>query len=142
MRAIGEWDKDELMLKNWLLYLCSFCKVIVNQLGYPSLLGIFIVSSVSLFLCLNVSPLYLSIFLFLPSISLSFNFSHLSLYIFPLSLLSIILCLSSISLSQSLSIHLAPPPPLSFKIIKSLLQVRFPALDPSLATPHLYSRQI
>ncbi len=58
-------------------------KSINNQLGYPALLGIFIVSSVSLFHP-YISALYLSIFVFLQFISLSldplsFYFSHLSL---------------------------------------------------------------
>ncbi len=85
-------------------------------------------------LYLSISPIYLSIFLFLPSISLSFYFSHLSLS-------SIFLFLPSVSLSlPSISISPPPPPPLSFQIRNSLLKVQFPALDPSLATTHLYSR--
>ena len=54
-----------------------------NQLGYPALLGISIVSSVSLFLCLYAYPLS----------PLSFYFSHLSLYL-SLSLLPLHLSLS------------------------------------------------
>ena len=93
------------------------------QLGYPALLGIFIVSSV---------------FLFLPSISMSLPSISLSLYFSNLSLPSIIY-FSDLSLS-SISVSLFPPPPFSFQIRNSLLQVQFPVLDPSLATTHLYNR--
>ena len=83
-----------------LQYIKERMNFILYQLGYPASLGIFIVCSVSLFLCLYVSPLYLSIFQFRPSISLS--------------LPSIFQFLSSISLSlPSISVSLPPPLPLS-----------------------------
>ena len=97
------------------------------QLGYPAQLGNFIVSSVSLF-CPSISMSLLSI-------SLSLYFPNLSFYLYPLSLYFAHLSLSSISVSLS-------PPPLSFQIRNSLLQVGFPALDPSLATTHLHSRYL
>ena len=82
--------------------------------GLPSFAWIFIVSSVSLFLCLYVSPLYLSIFLFLPSVSQSLP------SIFQ-SLTSISLSLPSISVSLSLPLSLSP----------SLFpDKKFPALGP------------
>jgi hypothetical protein len=104
--------------------------------------------SISLEIFLFLPSIYISlpsIFLFLPSISLpsiylsplSFYFSHLSisplyLSISPiyLSLPSIFLFLTSISLSIP-SISLSPP---------LFPEKKFPALDPSLATTHLYSR--
>jgi hypothetical protein len=120
-------------------------------LVYPALLGIFIVSSVSLFLCLYVSPLYLSIFLFLPSVSLSLPSISMSLPSFSMSLPSISMSLPSISMSLPSIFLFLPSISLSFYHLSLCLSIsppslfqdkKFPALDPSLATPHLYSRKV
>ncbi len=82
----------------------------------------FLLSALSL--CSSVSMSLPSVFLFLPSISIS--------------LTSVFLFLPSISLSlPSFSVSLSPS---FFPDKKFPVQVRFPALDPSLATTHLYSR--
>ena len=87
-------------------------------MGYPALLGIFIVSSVSMSLCFYVYLflyLYVSLFLCL-SISLYLCLSPLSLStslylcLFPLSLPNLTLLLICLPICQPTPLSLSPPP--------------------------------
>jgi len=84
-------------------------------------------------LYLSISPIYLSI----TPLYLSISPIYLSISPLYLSISPIYLSIYLLYLSLSL-----PPPSLSFQIRNSLLWVRFPSLDPSFATTHLYTIEV
>ncbi len=93
--------------------------IIAYLLGYPVLLGIFIVSCVSLFLCLSPLPLYLS------TVSLYLSISPIYLSISPLYLSISPIYLSICPLYLSLSLSISPIYLSIFPLYLSLsLQIR------------------